>query len=124
MRSFKPLAVIALTIALTACAKPVAVTGAEEPLDTISSDFNSQATSTAPVSFDYATTISITNTDTQSGVLATFGGGTIKSWKPTGGYTVIGQSTTQASKATGTRVLSKTLNKKANRISEAGHEAR
>ena len=120
MKSFKPLAVIALTIALAACAKPVAVTGVEEPSDTISSDFNSQATSTAPVSFDYATTVSITSTDTQSGVLTTFGGGTIKSWKPTGGYAVIGQSTTQASKATGTRVLSKKLNKKANRISEAG----
>ena len=119
---FGKLALLSTALILGACStanlKPSLPEGSSS-----SDQVSLTGTPTAPVKYDVATTLNITGTDTQSSILTGYGGGKILSWQPASGTAVLGQTTLQASKATGTKVASKRSNQKTHRIVEKAGSA-
>lgn len=74
--------------------------------------------SAAPTRYEYALTVSITSSDTTSGVEKTYSG-KVTVWNLKQGYAVLGLTSTAAAKfSVGGKVLAKELNKNALRITE------
>jgi thermitase len=76
-------------------------------------------TQSAPSENDLITTLDISSNDTQSAVLANYGGGSIVAWHPEAGFAILRQDNLQAANAVGSKVKSKQANKRTHQITEA-----
>jgi thermitase len=110
------LTLLSAVLTLGACSSPTVNSSLPSDLGNTDSFVETQSVLTEN---DLITTVAVSSTDTQSAVLANYGGGSIVAWHSEAGFAILRQDHLQAAKAVGIKVKSKQANKRTHQITEA-----